>query len=114
MPGDGAVPLHETARVELAPGQKITVSLEPETAPSRHYIPVVAVSKRPGATYTVTVDDTTRFGPNSPVPPTDPDDLEPTFLRCLEMHREMEITIKDVRETGNPRPYQMHVLGWEA
>lgn len=112
-PGENSVPLHETARVELEPGQKITVTLEPETAPNLHYIPVVAISKRAGAVYSVAVDETTRFGPNSPVPPTDPDDLEPTFLRCLEMNQEMEITIKDVRATGSRRPYQIHVLGWE-
>ena len=114
LPDDGAVPIHETAKVTVAPGEKATVTVTPDTSGSTHHVPVVAVSKLSGATYTVEVDETERFGPDSPVPPTDPDDLNPTFLRALELTREMKITIKDVRGSGNPRDYEVHVMGWEA
>ena len=113
LPDQGAVPIHETAKVDLRPGEKVKIRVQPDNQGATHWIPVVAISKRPGATYTVEADDTERFGPDSPVPPTDPDDLNATFLRALRMDRELVVTIKDVRETGNVREYELHVLGWE-
>ena len=114
LPDDGSVPIHATAQVTIGPGEKAEVSVTPDTAGSTHFVPAIAVSKLSGATYTVAVDGVDRFGPDSPVPPTDPDDMTATFLRALEMTRSVEITVKDVRGSGNPRDYEIHVLGWEA
>lgn len=114
LPDDGAVPIHATDRVELEPGQKGKIIIEPDNQSSTHFVPVVAISKRQGVTYSVHVDDTERYGPNAHTPPTDPDDLEATFLRALEMEREIVVTIRDVRKAGSARHYDVHVLGWEA
>jgi hypothetical protein len=113
LPSDAAVPIHSVAKVDLQPGQKGVVAVTPENQTSTHQIPVVAISNYEGATYTVECDNTTRFGPDAPAPPTDPDDLEATFVRCLEMESELVVTIKDTRTTGASREYEMHVIGYE-
>ena len=112
LPGDGAVPIHATAQVTLSPGEKAVVEVTPEND-GVHHIPIVAASKEPDATYTVEVDNTQRFGPNSPIPPTDVDDLTVTFLRALEMESELKVTIRDVRATGSSRSFAVHVVGYE-
>lgn len=114
LPSQDAVPIHATAKVDLDPGEKGVVEVTPENQTSTHQVPVVAISKRSQATYTVECDDTERFGPDAPAPPTDPDDLTPTFLRALKMERSIEITVRDVRTTGSERDYEAHVVGYEA
>jgi len=113
LPDESSIPIHEVAKVRLRPGEKAKVTVEPDSQGETHHIPAVAISKYSGATYGIEVDETERYGPHAPVPPTDPDDLEATFLRALRMTREMVVTIRDVRETGSARDYQIHVLGWE-
>lgn len=114
LPQAGARPIHETARVLLGPQEKGTVTLEPEAQGQTHYVPIIAISKRADATYSVTVDEVERFGPNAPAPPTDPDNLQTTFLAPIELSREMQITVRDVRTTGTEREFEIHVVGWEA
>lgn len=114
LPDDGAVPIHATERVTLGPQEKGEIVVEPDNQSSTHFVPVVAVSKRSNATYTVEVDETTRYGENTHTPPTDPDDLTATFLRALEMEREIVITVRDVRTSGAERNFDAHILGWEA
>ncbi len=113
LPSQDAVPIHAVAKVDLDPGEKGVVEVTPENQTSTHQIPVVAISKRSGATYTVECDDTERFGPDAPAPPTDPDDLEATFVRCLEMENNVTVTVRDTRTTGNTREYEIHVIGYE-
>lgn len=112
-PSADDTPVHEAAAVGLEPGEKVTVTLSPSTSGSLHRIPIVAISKRSEATYEIEVDGTRRFGPVG-LPPTDVDDLGVTFYPALRLRREMKITVRDVRETGNERRYLMHVIGWEA
>ncbi len=113
LPSDEAVPIHATAKVDLDPGQKGIIEVKPENQTSVHQVPVVAISKRSDATYTVEVDGTKRFGPDAPAPPTDPDDLQATFLRALEMENNITVTVRDTRTTGASREYEMHVIGYE-
>jgi hypothetical protein len=112
LPADDAVPVHATAKVDLQPGEKGVIEVKPEND-GRHQIPTVAISKYSGATYTIEVDGTKRFGPDAPTPPTDPDDLEATFVRCLELESTLTITVRDTRTTGNSREYEAHVVGYE-
>lgn len=113
LPSQAAVPIHAVGRVDLEPGEKGVVEVEPENQTSTHQIPVVAISNYDRATYTVECDGTERFGPNAPAPPTDPDDLTATFLRALEMENNVNVTIRDTRTTGNSREYEIHVIGYE-
>lgn len=114
LPGDGAVPIHATGRLELQPGEKGTVEVRPDNQQSTHYVPTVAISKHPDATYGIKVDETWRFGPHAAAPPTDVDDLEVTFYRALEMENSVEVVVRDVRTTGATREYEMHVIGYEV
>lgn len=113
-PDGNDVSVHETASVDLEPGQKVEVVMQPDSQGSLHRIPIVAVTKHSDATYQIDIDgNTERFGP-SPVPPTDIDDLAVTFLPALRLQNELRIIVRDVRSTGNPRQYVMQVIGWEA
>lgn len=113
QPAPDDVGVHEVAAAYLAPGEKVTVTLKPETSGNLHRIFSVPMSRHANATYEVVIDGTTRFGP-APSPPTEVDDLGVTFVPTLRLQRSMELIIRDTRTTGNERPYLMHVLGWEA
>ncbi|MGB9987317.1 hypothetical protein [Salarchaeum japonicum] len=112
-PDPSDAPVHETESVALEPGQKATITMSPSTSGNLHYIPTIAVSKYSGATYAVAVDGTSRFGPAA-MPPTDPDNAQVTFLPCLQLRRELTVTVKDVRATGSEREYLVQVIGWEG
>ncbi|GAA0648773.1 hypothetical protein [Salarchaeum japonicum] len=112
-PGANDAPVHETETVTLEPGQKATITMSPSTSGNLHYLPVVAISKHSLATYKIEVDGTLRFG-EAGVPPTDPDDLDTTFLPALQLQRTLKMTVKDVRADGAPRRFIVQVIGWEA
>jgi hypothetical protein len=113
LPGDGAVPVNSGGNVVLEPGQKATITIEPEQAPNRHKIPFVAVDWLRSTAYRVEVDGTVRYD-ESPVPPVDLDSPTVPFLPALSLNNELTLVIKDLRETGDPRLYRHRVIGWEV
>jgi len=113
LPDEGDVPIQEAAQVALNPGEKVTVTMTPETSGSQHKVPIVAITKRKGSSYEIAVDGTNRFGP-SPIPPTDIDDVDATFIPALDMQSKLETEIKDLRASGGERTYFVQVIGWEA
>lgn len=113
FPDEGDVPIQEAEQVDLGPGTKATISMAPETSGSQHKIPIIAVTKRKGTSYSIDVDGTNRYSP-SPIPPTDIDDVDVTFIPALDLQSKLEIEIKDLRSSGGERTYYAQVIGWEA
>lgn len=102
---------NEAVAITLSPGQRGTVTFEPEGRVSDYYLPTLAVSKHPNSTYKVETDGTTEYGP-APVPPTDVDDDSDTFRPPETFADEAVIVIENL-DSSTTRTYFVQAVGWE-
>jgi hypothetical protein len=111
-PPADAVPFNEPVQVKLAPGEKATVTFEPQTSGTRFHLPTVGISKLPNSTYEVRADDTPTFG-QAPVPPTDVDDFTETFRPPVEFSDSLTVVVRNV-DNSTTRTYTIQPVGWEV
>lgn len=104
-------PYNVTETETLDQGQRLTATFEPSGATTRARLPIVAMSKYPGATYTIRIDGETRYGP-AQVPPTDIDDSTVTFLPAFRWNDSVEAIVRNV-SGGNGRETTVQIIGWE-
>lgn len=104
-------PYNVTETKVLDQGERMTATFTPEGATTDARMPIVAMSKYPGATYEVQIDDETRYGPAS-VPPTDIDDMTVTFIPAYRWNKKVKCIIRNV-SGGNGRETTAQILGWE-
>lgn len=112
-PDPSARPINDPETVELAPGEQATVTYEPDKRVTEVRFPTVAISKDKHTTYRIRVDSDDKFGP-ADVPPTDVDDLGPTFLPALTMRRELVIEVTRLSSATGSVTYTVQPVGWEA
>jgi len=110
-PDPDDIPLNHPSQVTLDPGQKATLQYEPAQNVTEFKLPVVAISKYSGSTYRVRLDGETVY-PESGIPPTDVDDLTPSFVPAYSFSSKLKITIKNVGQ--NTRTYHVQPVGWEV
>lgn len=110
VPGN-AVSFNETVSRVLDPGQQLTAEFTPKQRTATFHLPVLAVSKFPDSTYRVKTDGTTVFG-TAPIPPTDVDDLDVTFIPPKEFTGSLEVQVTNAG--ANTRRYHVQALGWEV
>lgn len=111
--GDDAVPYNEPYSAVLSPGQKLTATFTPETSGTTFFMPILAATKRPDSAYTVKADDTTIFGPDHSIPPTDIDDLTTVWWPPKEWSTKLEVTVKRLSTATGDKPYHVQPIGWE-
>lgn len=104
-------PYNVTETRTLDQGEKLTATFTPEGATTDARLPIVAMSKYPGATYEIKIDEETWYGPAS-VPPTDIDDSTVTFIPAYQWNKEVECIVRNV-SAGNGRETTVQIIGWE-
>lgn len=110
-PDPDDLPYNETETAVLDEGQKLVAEFEPEGATTDARLPIVAMSKYPGATYEVRIDNETYYGPSS-IPPTDVDDTDVTFLPAFQWNKQVKCIVRNVAG-GNARETSVQIIGWE-
>jgi hypothetical protein len=113
LPDADSTPINEGAAIRLQPGERGTITVEPEKQGSLHRVPYVALDWMDGATYEVVVDGTERYA-ESPVPPVDLDAPTVPFQPALRLTDSMELIVRDLRASGDERLYRARVIGWEV
>ncbi|SEW10124.1 hypothetical protein [Halobacterium jilantaiense] len=106
-------PFAETASVDLASGEEITLTYEPVSNDAMFRVGTVAISKRADTEYVLRMDDEVVFGP-APVPPTDVDDLQVTFTPALGFSHSMEVVVRNLSATTGDREYAIQPVGYEV
>jgi len=106
-------PFCEPASVLLAAGEEATLRFEPVQNSAEFRIGTVAISKRPESEYVVRMDDETVYGP-APIPPTDIDDLEATFIPARGFEQSLEIIVRNLSDTTGTRRYSLQPVGYEV
>jgi hypothetical protein len=95
----------------LDEGEKLVATFTPEGATTDARLPIVAMSKFPGATYEVQIDGDTHYGPAA-IPPTDVDDTDVTFLPAFQWSESIRGIVRNV-SGGDQREATVQVIGWE-
>ena len=106
-------PFAETASVDLASGEEITLTYQPVSNDAEFRVGTVAISKREDTEYVLRMDDEVVFGP-APVPPTDVDDLQVTFTPALGFSQSLEVIVRNLSATTGERSYAIQPLGYEV
>lgn len=101
---------NEATSVTLDPGQKGTITFEPEDRQSDYYLPMLAASKIEDSEYEILTDGTTTFGP-APIPPTDIDDDNQTFIPPETFSDYCDVEISNLG--SNTQTYIVQAKGWE-
>lgn len=109
-----ASPEAEPETVVLGPGEQATVTFTPERSGTVFRIPVVAISKRADTTYTIRMDDSTEWGPDAAVPPTDIDDLQAVWIPAKRFETSLVVEVANVASSGGDRDYTIMPIGWET
>jgi len=110
-PHPSDLPYNETETGTLDEGQKLVAEFTPEGATTQARLPIVAMSKYPGATYEVQIDDDTVYGPAA-VPPTDVDDTDVTFLPAYAWNEKVRCVVRNV-SGGDQQDTTIQIIGWE-
>lgn len=106
-------PVNEPTSVALGSNQEATLTWRPAQQVGTIVLPTVAISKRPDSEYVVRIDGETVFGP-APIPPTDIDDLAPTFLPAYELQQELTLIVRSFQQTTGDRTYHVQPVGYEV
>lgn len=104
------LPFNDSLAETLQAGERLTATFEPEQADSEFVLPVLAVSKHPLSTYEVRLDGESHYGPG-PVPPTDVDDLEVTWVPAPNFEQSLEVVVRNVDDV--PHTYVVQAMGYE-
>jgi hypothetical protein len=94
--------------------EKLTAEFVADQSETTIRLPVLAISKHPNMVYTVRVDGQSDpiYGP-SRVPPTDPDNLEVTFLPAKTFDRSLTVTVENIDTGSTSRKVIVKAIGWE-
>ncbi|WP_353634600.1 hypothetical protein ABSL23_02275 [Halobacterium sp. NMX12-1] len=106
-------PFCEPTSVLLGSNTEATLRFEPVQNNAEFRIGTVAMSKRPESEYVVRMDDETVYGP-APIPPTDIDDLQVTFIPARAFEQSLELTVRNLQNTTGQRRYSIQPLGYEV
>jgi len=106
-------PFAETASVSLEGGEEVRLEYEPVSNDAMFRVGTVAVSKREDTEYVVRMDGEEVFGP-APVPPTDIDDLQVTFVPALGFEQSLEVVVRNLSATTGTRQYSIQPVGYEV
>jgi hypothetical protein len=109
-PTPGDVPINEPTGAEVAVGERVTFTFEQKNRVSELIIPIVAASKYAGCVYEIRADGRSRYGP-APIPPTDIDDLQVTFLPALRFEDRLTIEVTNLGSVA--REINAQPIGWE-
>ena len=112
-PDEADRPFCEPASVTLGALTEATLTFEPVRNSAEFRVGTLAISKRPESEYVVRMDDEVVFGP-SPIPPTDIDDLQVTFTPARGFSQQLEVTVRNIRETAGERRYSIQPVGYEV
>jgi len=111
QPADGDLPFNEPVAVTLQPSELAQLTFEPKQNSTTFVLPILAVSKHPGTEYRVKADGEVVYGP-APVPPTDIDDLQVTFIPARKFENSLLVEVVNV---GNQEHrYAVQPVGWET
>lgn len=110
QPSEFAARINETATATLATGEQVTFTFEAENRSQDLFLPIVAISKFPDFSYEIRRDGSDVFGP-SRIPPTDIDDLQPSFFPALDLSEKMKVVVSNLSDRD--RVIHVQVVGWE-
>lgn len=109
-PSPGDRPVNEPITTEIPGNGRATFTWEPEQSRSEGFvIHTLAASKRSDTTYRIVFDDDRKF--SGDIPPTDIDDLAPTFLPGYEFEDELKVVITNY--SSGSRLYTVQPVGFE-
>lgn len=111
FPPEDATAFASPQSVELASGERATISWEPDRSGTTFFMHVLAVSKAADTTYEVRCDGRTVFGPAA-IPPTDIDDLKAVWDPPQTFDTDLTLIIKNLG-TGS-RTYHAQPVGFET
>lgn len=109
---EGDIPFNSPVTEQVDPGKALTATYRPEQRTGTFRLPILAASKAPESTYTVWLDDEQVYGPAA-VPPTDVDDLQPTFFPPYRFENKLQMEIANV-SSSTTRTYTIQPVGWEV
>ena len=112
-PAPDDIPFNRPVSKRLDPGEQLQADYTPQTSPAEFYLPIVAASKEPEMAYEVRLDDRTVYGP-APVPPTDVDDMAPTFIPALKCDTKLSVVVTNLSTSGTTRTITVQPVGWEV
>ena len=94
--------------------EKLTAEFVAEQSETTLRLPVLAISKHPDMVYTVKVDGQSDpvYGP-ARAPPTDPDNLEVTFMPAKTFKRKLTVTVENISSDSLSRRVMVKAIGWE-
>ncbi|WP_254272171.1 hypothetical protein [Haloarcula marina] len=111
-PEPGDVGYNDPITRELDPGQQLVVTFEPRQRITEFVLPFLAMSKHPDSSYEVWMDGQRVYGP-SPIPPTDIDDMVPTFIPAKRFESRLTVYCRNLSDTTT-RTYTVQPIGWEV
>ncbi|WP_225334914.1 hypothetical protein [Halomicrobium urmianum] len=111
-PPDGAAPYNDPISRRLDPGEKLTVTFSPKQRVTEFTLPILAISKYRNSSYEVWMDEEPVYGP-APIPPTDVDDMTPTFIPARTFQSRMKIIVRNL-DDSTTRRYSIQPIGWEV
>ena len=109
-PTPGDVSINEPATVELAVGERGTLTFTTKNRVSELVLPIVGISKYDGCVYEIRADGKSRYGP-AQIPPTDIDDMGVTFLPALRFEDKLTVEVTNLGEFD--RTIHAQPIGWE-
>ncbi|GGN97637.1 hypothetical protein [Haloarcula pellucida] len=111
-PDPGDVGYNDPITRRLNPGEMLIVTFEPTQRVTDFALPFLAMSKHPESSYEVWMDGSRQYGP-APIPPTDIDDMVPTFIPAKRFSESMTVYVRNLSDT-TARTYSVQPIGWEA
>jgi len=112
QPTEHDKPVNEPISKTLDGGQRAIFTFEPQQQTTPGFVvPILAMSKHPESAYLVWFDDQLVYGP-APVPPTDIDDLQVTFMPAYEFGEELEVWCENL-SSATTREYVVQPVGYE-
>ena len=111
-PAEDDIPFNDPVSRRLDGGQKLVVEFETAQRVTDFVLPILAISKHPESSYEVWLDGQQVYGP-APIPPTDVDDLAPTFLPAKRFAHSMRVIVRNLSD-ATPRSYSVQPIGWEV
>jgi hypothetical protein len=112
-PDRNDLPVNKPETVELDPDEEATITYTAEESTEAVRLPVIAISKQPNTVYEIRTGGETVYGPSA-IPPTDIDDLQPTFAPSLALHAgdSLKVTVSNLSTAT--RVFHIQPVGWEV
>ena len=102
-------PFLDTQSVLLGAGERAVLDYSLSDTRSQFHLVMAAISKHTESTYSIEVDGSDEY--ESPVPPTDIDNAQQTYIPPLVFDNSMTITVENLSDAE--RYYHCQIKGWE-